>query len=113
MSSHPQLAIDRAAISSLLIDMGVDLTEPLAPSMILAAFDLLACVEVGNTLPSEGNFEAVLQSFHTLRHVQPEPVRSMQIALLDLLVAEGLFASCERAQALYERLREEHSAPTH
>jgi len=104
MAAQAHLAIDRAAISTLLADIGVDLKESLAPSMILAAFDLLACVEVGRSLPSEGNFEAVLQCFHTMRHPQPEPVRRMQMDLLDMVVDEGLFPSRERAHALYERL---------
>jgi hypothetical protein len=106
MAAQAHLAIDRAAISTLLVDMGIDLAEPLAPSMILAAFDLLACVEVGRTLPPEGDFDAVLQCFHTMRHPQPEPVRRIQMDLLDMLVADGLFPLRERVRALYDRLGE-------
>jgi len=99
------LGIDREYIARMLSNMGVDLTHTLAPSMILGSFDVMACAELAGTLPEDANFEAVLQCFHTLQHVQPPEVRSVQVRVLDLVRLLCASMSNARYEAIRGRLQ--------
>jgi len=82
----------------------VDLNHSLAPSIILGSFDVMASADLAVKLPDESNFEAVLQCFHTLRHVQPQDVRKVQVRVLDVVRRLCAPMSDERYQAIRGRL---------
>lgn len=79
------VGIDRDYVSKMLQNMGVDLNHTLGPSMILGSFDVMASADLAIKLPSGANFEAALQCFHTLKHVQPVEVRKVQVRVLNLV----------------------------
>jgi len=99
-----QLAIDKAYVSKMLQHMGVDLQHPLAPSMIVGAFDVMASAELASRLPGDVNFEATLQGFHTFRHIQPAEVCSIQARVLDVVRRLCAPMSDERYTAIKGRI---------
>lgn len=101
------VGIDKEYVAKMLVSLGVDLTHPLAPSLILGSFDVMACADMAVKLPQEANFEAVLQCFHTFKHVQPVDVRHVQVLVLD--VVRRLCAPTmtqDRYDAIRRRLRD-------
>lgn len=98
------VGIDREYVSRMLFSMGVDLNHSLAPSIILGSFDVMASADLAVKLPDGANFEAALQCFHTLRHVQPQDVRNVQVRVLDVVRRLCAPMSDERYQAIRDRL---------
>jgi hypothetical protein len=83
-----ELGIDREYIARMLDSLGVDLSHTLAPSMILCAFDVMACAQLALHLPPAADFKPVLQdTFHSFIHEQPERVRAVQVQVLDAVHA--------------------------
>lgn len=99
------VGIDREYVARMLANMGVDLTHTLAPSMILGSFDVMASAELAVNLPEDANFEAVLQCFHTLKHVQPPDVRNVQVRVLDVVRRLCAPMSDARYEAIRGRLQ--------
>ncbi|MEJ8837682.1 hypothetical protein [Ramlibacter sp. AN1133] len=84
--------IDRRVVSEALMSLGVDLSQPLAPAIVLGATDVLIALELAQELPAAANYTAVLgqlQSFgaHEMGSVM-QPVREAQLRLLDAALKE-------------------------
>ncbi len=76
-----ELEIDRVAVSSLLKELGFHLDTDLAPSMMLAAQDMLMSIELASSLPDGADFLAACSILHTVSLPQPEAVQLVQQAV--------------------------------
>ncbi len=102
IASIPLIPADKAAVSELLIALGVDLSGTLAPSMVLGAMDVLMAVELAQTLPADAHFDGAIRELHTLspEHEQPEPVRDAQMRVL-----VEVRSAFERGSPIHDLLR--------
>jgi hypothetical protein len=80
--------IRKEAVSELLLELGVDLTGELTPSIVLGATDVLLLAELARSLPLESDYPAVISLMHTFSTEQPAEVRNAQ-----RLVVQSIFAS--------------------
>ena len=76
------LEIDMPSISNLLVNLGFDLSDELAPAYILGATDILVAVNFAMTLPAAASFDRAIECCQTLAGDQPEMVRRAQKAVL-------------------------------
>lgn len=95
-----EIEVPRAEISQLLIELGFDLTHPLAETMILAAADVLIAVNLAQTLPGEGDLRAAIGICKTVGKDLPEIILLVQAKVLDLLKENAPAMDASRLQIL-------------
>lgn len=111
MNALADLVIDRAAVSALLVELGVDLSHSLAPAIVLATTDVLLAVELAEALPPEANFDAALGQLKSFTAppdgLVPARVVEVQWQVLDALMQgpQAPVIETSRLSCLHERLQ--------
>ena len=71
----------RTEVVALLGALGIRLDTALAPAFVLAAQDMLICIELAETLPDSAQYLPACSLRDTISRVQPEPVQLVQQAV--------------------------------
>lgn len=86
VSPLADIHIQKEIVSNLLLSLGVDLSVPLASSLVMGASDVLILAELAQALPDGANYGAVIEMLYSFSEPQPIEVRVMQRDLVNCLL---------------------------